>query len=127
MKIKYFLPIIALTSLGAFCWTAMAQQPDVKKQPDRIAQMEKKQAEISERVGMTSCLEISDLANEEFVAKAVENGLIIETTLDEVEAALKSAAKTPDNQDDIAAMRLAHWGSYRFFIDEMPFVSVPEN
>lgn len=98
---------------------------DQQQKIDRVAAMDRKQGEISRRVGMSSCLEISNAGGEDFVAMAQEKGLIVEVTLDEVEAALKAAAATPQREDDLAAMNLAHWGSYRFFLDDKPAEAAP--
>ena len=121
--------VVISISLSVFA----AEQPRVKPfdglsrdaanaQPkiDRVELMDRKKLEIGKRVGMSSCLEISDAGEKGLVTMALEQGLILEVTLEEVEAALKAAAATPQREDDLAAMNLAHWGSYRFFLDEKP-------
>ena len=126
------IPILsAAMALTAVAWSAIAistEEPSTAEKNetrDRVALMDRKQAEISKRVGMSSCLEISDAGGEDFVATALEKGLIVEATLEEVEAALKAAAATPQREDDLAAMNLAHWGSYRFFVDEKAGAPAP--
>jgi hypothetical protein len=47
-------------------------------------------------------------------------GMIIEVTLEEVEAALAAAAATEEPEDDIEAARLQQWGSYRYYLDPIP-------
>lgn len=82
-----------------------------------IDRMVSKRAEIIKRLGMSAPLEAPEAGEGDFVAEAVAQGIIVEVTLEEVVAAMDAAASTPSNEDDLAAMRLAHFGSYRFFLD----------
>lgn len=126
------IPILALSTSAIIGWSAVTRAETepantavgdfagaMEESPAnqaRIAQMKYKKADIIERVGMSAPMELPEPGEHDFIAKAKEMGWIIDTTLEQVEAALKAAAATPSAEDDIAAMRLAHRGSYRFFM-----------
>lgn len=113
--------LISLTvAVTTVTWSAIAfsAEPSTVKKTDTAALMDSKKAEILKRVGMSAPMEQPEAGEEDFVAEAQKNGLIIEVSLEEVEAALKAAAATPSHEDDIVAMRLMQWGSYRFYLDE---------
>jgi hypothetical protein len=76
--------------------------------------LESAKAEILARAGTTSCLEVTE-PGDTGIDDAYNEGIIVDATLEEVEAALAAAAATPGFEDDIAAKRLAHRGSYRYF------------
>jgi len=80
--------------------------------------LEDAKAEVQDRVDMSAPMELPEEGEEDFVAIAEKEGWITDVTLEEVEAALNAAKATPSKDDDIAAMRLAHRGSYRFYVDE---------
>jgi hypothetical protein len=84
------------------------ESSSLRRDLDRVA------SEIRSKTGMSSCLEISE-DGDHSVEEAYAAGWIVDVTLQEVEAALKAAAATPGFDDDIAAKRLAHRGSYRYF------------
>jgi hypothetical protein len=83
-----------------------------------VLRMEAEQKRIANRVGMSAPMEIDTDDGIDPVMEAMEKGLIVEATLEEVEAALAKAAATPDTADDIEAHRLKHNGSYRYFVPE---------
>ncbi len=77
-------------------------------------------AEVQDRVGMSAPMEIVIEAGTDPVIEAVNDGLIVDASLEQVEAALAAAAATPDPEDDLRALELKHRGSYRFFCDVAP-------
>lgn len=85
-----------------------------------IGRMEREQKRIAERLGMSAPMEVELINGVDPVMEALENGFIIEATLEEVEAALAKAAATPEIEDDIEALRLKHRGSYRYFVPDAP-------
>ncbi len=87
---------------------------------DNHSRMEQKEEVIRQRVRMSAPMELPEEGEEDFVALAEKEGWIIEATLEEVETALSAAKATSSKEDDAAAARLAHWGSYRFYLDEKP-------
>lgn len=110
-------------------WSAAAQSDSVPSEPEpetlvaqaeAEARMEARKEDIAERVGMSAPLELPEAGERDVVVDAMADGRIIEVTLEEVEAALNAAKLTPGTEDDVAAMKLAHWGSYRFFLDQQP-------
>jgi hypothetical protein len=80
-----------------------------------INAMEREQRRIAERVGMSAPMEIELVNGVDPIQEIMNDGFIMEATLEEVEAALSAALKTPTLNDDKAAHRLKHRGSYRFF------------
>jgi hypothetical protein len=86
-----------------------------KSEADLRNQLDLAASNIRSRVGMSSCLEVSD-EGDDSIEEAYRSGWMIEATLEEVEAALSAAAETPEVDDDIAAARLAHRGTYRYFL-----------
>jgi hypothetical protein len=140
MKRRHLIPIIALTSLAAFCWTAVAApekqdsareaeitpESPAEKEAAAIQRMETEQERISERLQISAPMEVELVNGVDPVMEAYENGFIIEATLEQVEAALAAAAKTPDLEDDLKALELKHRGSYRFFAPDSVH-AVPEN
>lgn len=69
---------------------------------------------IESRVGVSACLELLEEGNNA-IEEAYDSGWIIDVSLEDVEAALEAACKTPELEDDIEAARLAHRGSYRYY------------
>ncbi len=120
------LPSLALLGVTAFALDSGADSqaaaspgsPVATEDAAAVARMEEQKAEIITRVGMSAPMELPEDDEEDFVTEAQKIGWIVEVSLDEVEAALKAAAATPSHDDDIAAKRLAHRGSYRFYLDE---------
>ena len=120
--------ISATTVLDSGADSQAAASPDspvATEEDAAVARMEEQKAEIITRVGMSAPMELPEAGEEDFIEKAREEGWMIEVTLEEVEAALKAAAATPSHEDDIAAMRLAHRGSYRFYLDEQGSAEEP--
>ncbi len=74
-------------------------------------------AEVQDRVQMSAPMAIETEAGIDPVVEAVNLGLIVDATLEQVEAALAAAAATSDPEDDLRALELKHRGSYRFFCD----------
>ena len=126
---KYFIPIFAVVSALTFvAWSAIAAsttEATTLEKEKLHARMVSKQAEIYKRVGMSAPMELPEVGESDFVTTAMEEGRIIEATLEEVEAALIAAGATPSRQDDIAAMRMAHRGSYRYFLDGIVTAKAP--
>ena len=120
MKNRIIPILVAAMALTAVAWSAIAistEEPSTAEKTKSHDRMVSKQADIIKRLGMSAPMEIPAAGETDFVTTAVEEGWIIEATLEEAEAALKAAAATPSNEDDIAAMRLVHRGSYRYFLD----------
>ena len=82
-----------------------------------LGAMEKEQKMIVDRLQISAPMELELENGIDPVAEAVENGFIVEATLEEVEAALAAAAATPELDDDQAALTLKHRGSYRYFFN----------
>lgn len=84
--------------------------------------MDRKAEKIRNRLGIPSPLDASQTADPltgyDPMMELYESGLIVPATLEQVEAALKAAAATPDPEDDRAALILKHRGSYRFFVND---------
>ncbi|MFK7849666.1 MAG: hypothetical protein AB8D78_01710 [Akkermansiaceae bacterium] len=74
--------------------------------------------EITRRIGVSTAFSSGENSDSSTDAASLreleESGFIIPATLEEVEAALKAAALTPETEDDKAALILKHRGSYRF-------------
>ncbi len=136
-KLLAAVPILALSASAVIGWSAItrASQADQSAaggtSPDatsseaeapvdqaRIDRMEAERKRIAERVGMSAPMEVELVNGKDPIREAVENGFIVEATLEEVEAALAAALRTSDLEDDIAAQRLKHQGSYRYFEPE---------
>lgn len=83
----------------------------------KMAAMAMEKNRIRNRLQITAPMELDAVNGVDPVTEATENGLIVEATLEEVEAALQAAAATPGTDDDKAAMQLRHRGSYRFYSD----------
>lgn len=116
---------LALLATG---WTAIAfsAEPEISRQSAAAAQndaalkqMEKDQARVVARLGVSAPMELELENGIDPIQKAVENGFIIEVTLEEVESALAAAAATTDVEDDKYALMLLHRGSYRYFSQEV--------
>jgi len=128
MKITTSTALACFPLSAILIWTAAAQTdpdqsnptPEEAAQSEAVARMEQREAEILERVGLPSHLALPAPGEEDIAAVALERGLIVEATLEEVEAALNAAKATPELDDDFEAMKLAHRGSYRFFLDDKP-------
>ena len=78
------------------------------------AQMDEAKIEVFERVGISAPMDLEMIHGVDSVEEARKLGLIVDVTLEEVEAALADAATTPEVEDDIEALRLKHFGSYPF-------------
>lgn len=119
---KHLIPILsAALALTAMAWSAVAFTAEELTTAEKTKShdlMVSKQTDIIKRLGMSAPMELPDDGVTDFVKTAMDEGWIIEATLEEVEAALKAAAATPSREDDIAAMRLAHRGSYRYFLED---------
>jgi hypothetical protein len=87
---------------------------------EQIEAMEAAQEEILETLEISAPMELELEGGVDPVMEAMEKGFIIETTLEEVVAAIAAAEATPDPEDDIAAFKLKCRGSYRFFLDPAP-------
>ena len=136
MKFKYL--VIAVAGLAAcslsIAVSAVEVAPQTKSsagaaaaQQLKIDRMVSKQAEIIKRLGLSAPMEAPEAGEGDFVAEAVAQGIIVEVTLEEVVAAMDAAAATPSNKDDLAAMRLAHFGSYRYFVEaKFPSEKTPD-
>lgn len=105
--------------LAAFPVLAQNPQPDAENRNEDVnrAAMKEAVAEVYERVQMSAPMAVEIEAGVDPVEEAVDLGLIVEVSLEEVEAALAAAAATPDPQDDLVAMDLRHRGSYRFYCE----------
>lgn len=140
-KLLAAVPILALSASAVIAWSAVtrASQPGlalgravgadlISAKPvtpaekemaaRRIARMEEEQKRIADRLGMSAPMEIELVNGIDPVTEALNDGFIVEATLEEVEAALAKAAATPETTDDVEAYRLAHRGSYRYFEPE---------
>ncbi len=84
----------------------------------RIARMDSEVNLIASRLGMSAPMEEDGQIAPGFIERAYAEGGIVDVTLEEVEAAIGAAAKTPGTGDDIDAQVLKHRGSYRFFAPE---------
>lgn len=132
---KRLIPILSTAlALTAAAWSALAFSAEEPATAEEAAAVEKaqargrmvsKQQDIIKRLGMSAPMELPEPGEVDFVAEAQANGWIVEATLEEVEAALKAAAATPSPDDDAAAMRLVHRGSYRFYLDENSLARKP--
>ncbi len=111
------LPSLAVLGVAALVF-ASPDSPVATEEDAALARMESKKESIIQRLGMSAPMELPEAGEEDFITKAQEEGWMIEVTLEEVEAALKAAATTASIEDDIVAKRLAHRGSYRFYLDE---------
>lgn len=120
MKLRYTLPIASTLVVTIFAWvtTAKSQEPPAEAEETPSQRMEARQQEIFERIGLPAPMELPEPGEPDFAAEAIESGWIMEVTLEEVEAALEAAKATPSREDDVVAMRMAHRGSYRFFLDD---------
>ena len=130
MKIR-IIPILSVAiALTAVAWSAIAistEEPSTAERTKSHDRMVIKQAEIIKRLGMSAPMEAPEAGEGDYVAEAVAQGIIVEATLEEVVVAMDAAAATPSNEDDLAAMKLAHFGSYRFFLEgELPSEKTPD-
>lgn len=82
-------------------------------------------AEVQDQVEMSAPMELEVEAGIDPVVEAYDLGVIVDVTLEQVEAALAAAALTPEIEDDQAALELKHRGSYRFFCGEITMESEP--
>jgi hypothetical protein len=116
-------PIKLVSVVAVFVpFLAQAEEASASLQPEQIQRVVEERLAIMEKriklLGVTPRLTTEPADGEDTVANMEKAGVIIECTIKEVEAALVKAASTPETEDDIKAMRMLHWGSYRFFIDE---------
>ena len=112
-----------LSSIGA---DAIAQTP-VPAAPSEEVQLAQDIKEVETRVGMSAPMEAEIINGVDPVAESADLGWLIDVTIDQVEAAVDSAAATPGNDDDIEAMRLKHQGSYRFYSGDAAPEEEPES
>lgn len=84
---------------------------------EAVQAMDAAKEEIEERLDITAPLELDLQNGVDPVIVAAEEGMIVEATIEQVEAALAAAAATPEPEDDIEAIILKCRGSYRFFLD----------
>lgn len=129
MNRYHLVPILTLTSIFALYLSATAETKTREIITDAngsakaseiaktaaIVRMEKEQARIAARLGMSAPMEIETVNGRDPVAELIQSGFVIEATLEQVESALAAAAATPDPEDDQYALELKHRGSYRFF------------
>jgi hypothetical protein len=129
------IPIIALSISAIFGWSAITRAsqteastakdiaPSTPDQAfpvdsDRVAQMDREINRIASRLGVSAPMEDSQLIDSREIQRMADEGFIVDVTLEEVEAAVSAAAKTPETGDDIDALVLKNRGSYRFFAPE---------
>ena len=138
-KLLAAVPILALSASAIIAWSAFTRaetpseiiggtlsvpgsvessRPLDPAEEARVSRMEARINLIASRLGMAAPMEKGFPYEERMIARNLADGTIVEVTLEEVEAAVAAAATTPDTQDDIAAERLKHCGSYRFFAPE---------
>ena len=134
---KRILQILALCSLVALVSSAAEfsnksndEAARLEKEDQRVmldhqaavGRMKDRKMEILNRVGMSAPLDATEttdpITGVDSIQELYDSGFIIPATLEEVEAALKAAAMTPETEDDIAALILRHRGSYRFFLNK---------
>lgn len=142
MKSRLFYLIPAAAALSLVTWSAIALAADpagrvasataenpAAERAAALSRMEAAQATIIQRLCISAPMELELENGVDPVAEARGNGLILDVSLEQVEAALAAAAKTPELEDDQRAMNLKHWGSYRFYggdvADESPPSDVP--
>ena len=132
MKPKSILFSLTIASSLALSWgilsfaegtsenTPMSRTPgeDGQRNNLSLAAMEKEQKRIVDRLQISAPMELELENGVDPVLEAYRSGYIVDATLEEVEAAMKAAAATPELEDDKAALRLRHRGSYRFFAPE---------
>jgi len=84
--------------------------------------MNRKAEKVRSRLGIPAPMDASEttdpITGYDPMLELHQSGLIVPATLEEVEAALEAAAATPDPEDDRAALRIKHRGSYRFFLND---------
>ncbi len=122
MKPRILKFIAASAIVAASAWTAMslsanpAEVTNTKvSQAEALAQMERDEAEIGSRLKMSAPMELYLVNGEDPIMEGVKNGMIIDVSLDKVEADLAAAAATSDRQDDMWASEQAHRAAFRFF------------
>lgn len=121
MKKSYKITVFVLPCVLALAWTAVAHsnpEEDVPEVADLGAVIDQRVQEIRARVGMSALLEQPGPGEHDVIQDLLDAGQIVEATLEEVEAALAAAKATPEREDDLKAMKLAHQGSYRFFLED---------
>lgn len=95
-----FVPFAAAMGWATFVFSAEPEQSAISP----AEEMDQRIEEIVSRVGMSAPLEAPLPGEADFAAEKLEEGWIIEATLEEVETALQAARNTPSAEDDIAAM-----------------------
>ena len=134
---KRILQILALCSLVALVSSAAEfsnksndEAARLEKEDQRVmldhqaavGRMKDRKMKILSRVGMSAPLDATEttdpITGVDSIQELYDSGFIIPATLEEVEAALKAAAMTPETEDDTAALILRHRGSYRFFLNK---------
>lgn len=132
MKSLRFPLALVIAGASLFALRGLAFSPDpTETSAQQAAEMRVKldhaASEIRTRLNMSSALEIlPEEENEENIpAKLLEEGWIVEASVEQVEAALKAAVATPETTDDIPAARLAHRASCRFFFKDTDLTTVP--
>ncbi len=99
-----------------------SRQEDTTADTAREQRMKQQAQRIMSRLGMSAPLDATETTDPatgiDAIHELYDSGFIIPATLEEVEAALKAAARTADPEDDKAALILKHRGSYRFFLND---------
>lgn len=80
-----------------------------------LLELESAEQEVRSRLKISPSMDVQLENGVDPVEEARAMGLILEASIEEVEAALAAAQRTPDPADDIQALRLRHRGSYRFY------------
>lgn len=95
---------------------ASVEEADPAKIETRIKEQE---GEVRDRLELPALIvDRGDRGEEAEILELYRSGWIINATVDEVDAALKAAEKTPELEDDVAARVLAHRASCRYFFSE---------
>ncbi|GAA5121172.1 hypothetical protein JIN84_00345 [Luteolibacter yonseiensis] len=128
MKIHISTVLACFPLSAILIWTAAAQAdletgggdgPTSGPDSEVQARLEQAASEIRTRLHRPAMLEVSDNpADEAEIAELYHSGWIIDATVDEVEAALQAAEATPEPEDNVAALILAHRASCRYFLEE---------
>lgn len=138
-KLLAAFPIIVLASSAIIAWSAYtrvettsaakqnmlaeSESGEPLRSPgstdqEIVARMDARMNLIASRLAMAAPIEKGSINEERLIARNLADGTIVEVSLEEVESISNAAAKTPEIEDDIAADRLKHCGSYRFFLPD---------
>ena len=96
----------------------LAESAEDPTSTDDSEVVEAAEERVESALTITASMSIDESADIDPVAEAESFGLIIRVTLEEVKAALAAASATPGKEDDAAALRLLHFGSYRFYAED---------